>query len=176
MRTKTIVLREFEEQKKAGPLRDLVRKGHALEDSPPRPLMTFQESRNRQIEVMNRRRKEKEADKAAQNEAKKQKLAQNLAKTSSGYKALIAKLNEVAELEIKNPAKKDKDGHKFDHFFNDRHREEDLDYLAKDLSKMDLNDIKRAMRFDEDELRIANQLEMLYTRAQVEQLADKKKL
>jgi hypothetical protein len=41
---------------------------------------------------------------------------------------------------------------------------------------MDLHDIKRAMRFDEDELRIANQLSMLYTRAQVEQLAGKKKL
>jgi len=104
LRTKTIVLREFEEQKKAGPLRDLKRIGHALEDSPPKPLMTFQESRNRQIEVMNSRRKSKEADKAAKKEAKKQKLAQNLAKTSSGYKALIADLNTVADLEKKNPA------------------------------------------------------------------------
>ena len=57
-RTKTIVLREIEEQKKAGPLRDLVRKGHALEEPQG---MTFKESKNRQIEVMNRRREEKAA-------------------------------------------------------------------------------------------------------------------
>ena len=52
------MLREIEEQKKAGPLRDLVRKNHALEEPQG---MTFKESKNLQIEVMNRRREEKAA-------------------------------------------------------------------------------------------------------------------
>ena len=55
------MLREFEERKKAAPLRDLKRTGHALDESPPRQGMTYDELKNRQIEVMNRKREAKAA-------------------------------------------------------------------------------------------------------------------
>jgi hypothetical protein len=124
---------------------------------------------------MNRKRD----DKAAKKDERKKKLTQNLSKTPNFHTALFEQLNKAADNERKKPAKKDKDGkdgREFDHLFYDQHREEDLNYLAKDLSKVDINVIKRAMRFDDDDLRLANRVPMLFTREEVEKMAGKKKM
>jgi rRNA maturation endonuclease Nob1 len=86
------MLREIEERKQAGPLRDLVRKGLSLDESPRREGMSLEESRLRQVEVMNRKREQKEAEK----EAKKQRDAQNISNAPNNVKALIDELNKIA--------------------------------------------------------------------------------
>jgi hypothetical protein len=124
---------------------------------------------------MNRKRDEK----AAKKDERKKKLTQNLSKTPNFHTALLEQLNKLGDDDRKRPAKKDKDGkdgREFDHLFYNHHREEDLGYLNKDLSKVDINVIKRAMRFDDDDLRLANRVPMLFTREEVEKMAGKKKI
>ena len=130
------------------------------------------EVRARGVEANKRKRELK----AAQKEERKQTDAQNLSKTFSNLKALYDELKKITDIERKKPAKKDEDGNEFDHFFFDEHHEEDLDYLAKDLSKLDLNDIKRALRFTDDDLRLGNRLPMLFTREECDKMAVKKKI
>ena len=109
------MLREIEERKQAGPLRDLVRKGLSLDESPPRQGMSLEESRVLQAEVMRKKREQKEAEK----EEKKQRLAQNISRAPTNVKALIDELNKIANREREKAPKKDKDGKEVDQYFYD---------------------------------------------------------
>jgi hypothetical protein len=96
-------------------LRDLVRKGLSLDESPRREGMSLEESRLRQVEVMNRKREQKEAEK----ETKKQRAVQNISNTPTNVKALIDELNKIANREREKAPKKDKDGKEVDQYFYD---------------------------------------------------------
>jgi hypothetical protein len=77
--------------------------------------MSLEESRLRQVEVMNRKREQKEAEK----EEKKQRAAQNISNTPTNVKALLDELNKIANREREKPAKKDKDGKEENQYFYD---------------------------------------------------------
>lgn len=77
--------------------------------------MSLEESRLRQVEVMNRKREQKEAEK----ETKKQRAVQNISNTPTNVKALIDELNKIANREREKAPKKDKDGKEVDQYFYD---------------------------------------------------------
>ena len=105
------------------------------------------EVRARGVEANKRKRELK----AAQKEERKQTDAQNLSKTHSHVAALIKDLNELADEGPKQAPEVDKHGKPVRPYFSAAHREGDMDCFG-DLKYLTRNDIKKAMKFSEDDL------------------------
>ena len=116
-------------------------------------------------EALKRKREQKEAQK----EEKKKKVVKNLSSTHSHVAALITELNELAEQEPEF----DKHGKPVNFYFYTEHNEGDLDCFG-DLKYLTKNDIKKAMRFTEDDLLFASNLKMLVTRRECTNIAGRK--
>ena len=70
-------------------------------------------------------------------------------------------MNEIASIDAKKDASKDKAGkEKFINYFHLQHYEEDLDWLGS-LDKVFVADVKRAIKFTDDDLRYANRIPTL---------------
>ena len=124
-------------------------------------------ARARGLEAQKRKREEKEAQK----EEKKKKVVKNLSSTHSHVAALLVELNKLAEQEPEF----DKHGKPVNFYFYTAHSEGDLDCFG-DLKYLAKNDIKKAMRFTEDDLLFASNLKMLVTRRECTNIAGRKTL
>jgi hypothetical protein len=100
-RTRVIKLREFEEVKKTGPLRNnlqsrsrftLDESSSSSEEEVPQPKMSREEARAHQFETMRKKREEKEEEK----KAKKQRDIENISRAPNNLKALFDDLNKIA--------------------------------------------------------------------------------
>ena len=118
-------------------------------------------------EALKRKREQKEAQK----EEKKKKDVKNLSSTPSHVAAMLVELNELAEQEPEF----DKQGKPVNFYFFTAHNEGDLDCFG-DLKYLSRNDIKRAMRFTDDDLLFASNLKMLVTRRECTIIAGRKTL
>ena len=91
----------------------------------------------------------------------KSKTAEILAMAPKRAKALFDKLNEIASIDANKDAPKDKAGkEKSNNYFQLQHYEEDLDWLGS-LDKVFVADVKRAMKFTDDDLLYANRIPTL---------------
>ena len=77
--------------------------------------------------------------------------------------ALIKELNVLAYEGSKQAPKVDKEGKPVKPYFSAAHNEGDLDCFG-DLKYLSRNDIKKAMKFSEDDLPFASNLEFIVTR------------
>ena len=113
--------------------------------------------------------------KAAQKEQKKQKDSQNLSKTPNHVAALLEELNILTDEELKKATEVDKEGKPVNFYFFAEHHEKDLDCFV-DLKYLTRNDIKKAMRFSEDDLLFASNLKFLVTRRECTIISGRKTL
>ena len=119
-------------------------------------------------EALKRKREQKEAQKE---EKKKKKDVKNLSSAPNHVAALLVELNALAEQEPEF----DKHGKPVNFYFYTEHNEGDLDCFG-DLKYLSRNDIKKAMRFTEDDLLFASNLKMLVTRRECTNIAGRKTL
>ena len=91
-------------------------------------------------------------------------------KTAKNGLALLHDLNKAADDGDEGSA--DEDGNVNEHYFFTEHRARDLDcfFDKSDLSNVSRNDLKRVMRFEEDDLIFSSQLLFLYTRQGIQNL------
>jgi hypothetical protein len=131
----------------------------------------MEEVRARALEANKRKREEK----AAQKEQKKQTDSQNLSKTANHVALLLEELNILADEELMMTPEFDKEGKAVNFYFMTAHREKDLECFGN-LTNLKCNDIRRKMRFTEDDLAYASNLKFLVTRKDCASNAGKKKL
>ena len=104
------------------------------------------------------------------------KVTGNIAKAPNNVKALLAELNVIASREEE---KKDEEADEYGNdplgYFYPDHCERDLDCFGN-LELINKNDLKSDMRFVKDDLHFAGELQFLYTRRLITQLANGKKI
>ena len=118
--------------------------------------MTNQEVRARALEALSRKREGKRAEK----EERRSYLSKNIAKAPNNVQALLDELNELAEKDLEKKPEVDKHGKPVPVYFYTKHTMEDLDCIV-DLTNLDCKDVKRAMKFTEDDLRYAGNMKFL---------------
>ena len=129
------------------------------------------EVRARGVEANKRKREEK----AAQKEEKKEKVKQNLSKTPSHVAGLLEELNILADEELKKTPEVDKEGNPVNFYFFTEHHEKDLDCFGV-LANLRRNDVRKGIKFSEDDLAFASNLRFLCTRKECTDIAGKKTL
>ena len=130
-------------------------------NAPKKQKLSMKEAADAAREALKRKREEKAAEKKKQLE----QVAQNRARAPNHVAALVKDLNEAADKGPK-PVKS---------CFSAAHREGDMDCFG-DLKYLTRNDIKKAMRFTEDDLLFASNLKMLVTRRECTIIAGRKTL
>ena len=118
--------------------------------------MSLDEAKALGLESMKRKREQKQAQK----EAQKAKIDENFAKAPKRIQALLKELNDIANREAAKDPKVDENGKELPQYFYDEHTLRDLDWLG-DIAKILPSEVKKAMKFTEDDLRFANKIKML---------------
>jgi hypothetical protein len=118
--------------------------------------LTNQEVRARALETLTRKREEKKVEK----DERKSRNAGNIAKAPNNVLALLEDLNELAEKDLEKKPEVDKHGKPVPVYFYTKHAMEDLDCIV-DLTNLDRKDVKRAMKFSEDDLLYAGNMKFL---------------
>ena len=84
-------------------------------------------------------------------------------------------LNILADEELKKTPEVDKEGNPVNFYFFTEHREKDLDCFGV-LANLRRNDVRKGIKFSEDDLAFASNLRFLCTRKECTDIAGKKTL
>ena len=98
-------------------------------------------------------------------EQKNLKNAQNISKAPKNAQSLFKELNKIASRDADKESV-DENGNVVETYFCIKHTKRDLDcYFDKgDLTNVSAKDLRRVMRFDQDDLDYAKMIDFLYTR------------
>ena len=143
-------------------LRQLSRTNIALDEDEfvqPEPQFKQKVSLDEALAAGRERIKKKREEKKSKKEKRKSKNVKNISKAPRNAESLLKELNELASRDADKESV-DENGNQVETYFFTLHRKRDLDcyFEEGDLTNISSRDLKRAMRFEPDDLDFAGEI------------------